>query len=93
VPSIRNSEISNTMTAKKQPKEHIERHKNGSVRARGQKAGDVLVGYWEWFRKDGTRMRSGSFQNGEQVGEWVTYDQHGKVYRVTHFKPKPKKKG
>ena len=46
----------------------------------------VATGYWEWFRKDGTRMRSGHFVNGEQVGEWTTYDKAGKVYKVTHFK-------
>ena len=48
----------------------------------------VMTGYWEWFRKDGTKMRSGSFENGEQVGEWTTYDQQGKVYKVTMMKPK-----
>lgn len=34
----------------------------------------VPTGYWEWFRKDGTKLRSGHFQDGEQVGEWITYD-------------------
>lgn len=27
----------------------------------------VCEGYWEWFRKDGTKMRSGHFQKGKQV--------------------------
>jgi hypothetical protein len=36
---------------------------------------DVLTGYWEWFRKDGTRMRTGYFENGKQLGDWMTYDE------------------
>ena len=41
------------------------------------------VGYWEWYRVDGTIKRSGHFRNGEPVGEWITYDKHGEVYKVT----------
>ncbi len=62
---------------------YTEYHKDGSVWAKGQKAGDIPVGYWEWFRIDGTRLRSGTFEAGEQVGEWITYDKAGKVYKVT----------
>ena len=80
------------MTPKKAAKKkHIVYHKDGSVWAKGQKAGDVCVGYWEWFRKDGTKMRSGYFENGVQIGEWTTYDHKGRVVKVTHFKPKAKK--
>ena len=53
--------------------------------------GDTPTGYWEWFRKDGTKLRSGYFEDGEQVGEWTTYDKDGKVYKVTEMKPKTKK--
>jgi antitoxin component YwqK of YwqJK toxin-antitoxin module len=48
----------------------------------------VLHGYWEWFRKDGTLMRSGFFDTGVQVGEWTTYDAKGNVYKVTKMRPK-----
>ena len=71
-------------------KEHIRYHKDGSVWAKGQTIDEVPTGYWEWFRKDGTKMRSGYFENGEQVGEWTTYDQSGQVYKVTKMKPKTK---
>ena len=47
---------------------------------------EVPRGYWEWFRKDGVRMRSGYFERGEQVGEWTTYDKKGAVYKVTTMK-------
>jgi antitoxin component YwqK of YwqJK toxin-antitoxin module len=46
----------------------------------------VPTGYWEWFRKDGTIMRSGYFRDGVQVREWTTYDKHGAVYKVTDMK-------
>ena len=72
-------------------KEHIEYHKDGSVWAKGQTANGVYVGYWEWFRLDGTRMRSGHLENGEQAGEWTTYDKKGQIYKVTKIKPKAKK--
>jgi antitoxin component YwqK of YwqJK toxin-antitoxin module len=70
-------------------KERIDRHKDGSVKAKGQVIDDVLTGYWEWFRKDGTKMRSGYFEDGKQVGEWTTYDAKGKVVKVTKMKSPP----
>lgn len=60
-------------------------HKDGSVRAKGWLRHGALDGYWEWFRKDGTKLRSGHFDNGERVGEWTTYDAKGEVYKVTRF--------
>lgn len=65
-------------------------HKDGSLWATGLMTDGVMDGYWEWFRKDGTKLRSGHFQNGEQVGQWVTYDRTGKEYKVTNMKPKVK---
>ena len=56
---------------------------NGFLKARGSMKAGALHGYWEWFRKDGTIMRSGNFKNGQNVGEWITYDSSGKVYKVT----------
>jgi antitoxin component YwqK of YwqJK toxin-antitoxin module len=76
--------------AKSKAKEHITYHKNGTVWARGQTIDEVPTGYWEWFRVDGTRLRSGTFEAGEQVGEWTTYDKDGKVYKVTTMRRKAK---
>ena len=56
------------------PIERIDRHNDGSIKAKGYTVEDVLTGYWEWFRKDGTKMRSGYFENGKQTGEWATYE-------------------
>lgn len=62
------------------------RHKDGSPWARGQTLDGLPTGYWEWFRKDGTRLPSGHFDKGEQVGEWTTYDAVGQVYKVTRMR-------
>ena len=61
-------------------------HKDGSLWARGQTVDDVPTGYWEWFRKDGTKLRSGFFERGEQVGDWTTYDAKGAPYKVTQIR-------
>jgi antitoxin component YwqK of YwqJK toxin-antitoxin module len=63
-------------------------HKDGSLWAKGQTLGGENHGYWEWFRKNGTKLRSGHFDMGKQVGEWTTYDKDGAPYKVTKMKPK-----
>ena len=72
-------------------KDQVVYHKDGTLWAKGKTVNGVPTGYWEWFRKTGTKLRSGYFESGEQVGEWTTYDQAGKVYKVTTMKRKPKK--
>ncbi len=73
--------------------EHVHHHRDGSIWARGEKTAEgVLTGYWEWFRKDGSKMRSGYFEDGEQAGEWTTYDRKGKVVKVTQMKGKGEQK-
>ena len=42
-------------------------------------------GYFEWFRKDGSKMRSGYFNKGKQVGEWTTFDKTGRIVKVTRM--------
>jgi len=71
----------------------IQYHKDGSLWAKGQTIGDILTGYWEWFRKDGTKLRSGTFKDGAQTGEWTTYDKKGRVYKITAMKPGLKSTG
>ncbi len=62
---------------------HTEYHKDGSVWAKGEMEDGKTEGYWEWFRKDGTKMRSGYFKKSQQVGEWITYDKKGNVVKKT----------
>ncbi|MDQ0063024.1 antitoxin component YwqK of YwqJK toxin-antitoxin module [Paenibacillus harenae] len=40
-------------------------------------------GYWEWYRADGSIKRSGYFDKGEPVGEWITYDSEGNKHKTT----------
>lgn len=68
--------------------QHVEYYKDGSVKGEGALIGGVMDGYWEWFRKNGVKLRSGYFTMGLQVGEWITYDQRGEVYKVTNFDKK-----
>jgi antitoxin component YwqK of YwqJK toxin-antitoxin module len=67
---------------------YIKYHKDGSVWAKGEMVDDSMEGYWEWFRKDGSRMRSGYFKAGQQVGEWTTYSKGGRVVKVTDMDKK-----
>ncbi len=67
-------------------KKYTQYHKDGSIWAKGQTQNDIPEGYWEWFRKDGSKLRSGHFKHGVQVGEWTTYDRNSTVYKVSIIK-------
>lgn len=63
----------------------IKYHANGKTRwSKGKIIDGRTDGYWEWYRLDGTLKRSGHFNMGEAVGEWITYDDKGKVYKITN---------
>ena len=63
----------------------IKYHANGVTRwSKGKLVDGLPDGYWEWYRIDGTIKRSGHFVLGEVVGEWITYDSQGTVYKVTN---------
>lgn len=64
----------------------VKLHKDGSIWATGQNLGGEMHGYWEWFRLDGTIMRSGSFDRGRQIGEWITYDAVGRPHKRTRMR-------
>lgn len=63
----------------------IKYHANGNtIWSKGKILDNKPHGYWEWYRVDGTLKRSGFFEKGEPIGEWVTYDKDGKVYKITN---------
>ncbi len=75
------------MPSKKTTKEkYVTYHNDGSLYAKGSTLDGQPDGYYEWFRKDGTKMRSGYFRKGKQIGEWTTYDRKGNVVKVTRMK-------
>lgn len=65
--------------------EYTTYHNDGTLWAKGVMDNDVMEDYWEWFRKDGSKMRSGYFRHGKQTGKWTTYDRAGKIVKVTDF--------
>ena len=64
-----------------------DRFADGSVKASGFELDGKLHGHWEWFRIDGSLMRSGEFDLGNQVGLWRTWDRAGRVVKETSFGP------
>jgi antitoxin component YwqK of YwqJK toxin-antitoxin module len=79
---------------KEMTEKYILHHKDGTLWASGALLNGKQHGYFEWFRKDGTKMRSGYFDHGQRTGKWTTYDQAGKAYKVTEVSPtlKPPKR-
>ena len=64
---------------------HVEHYGNGVVKLRGAHLGSEMHGPWEFFRLDGSLMRSGSFERGRQVGRWQTFDRAGGLVKETDF--------
>ena len=71
------------MTSKRVPA--IDHYDNGSARFRGANLDGKMHGPWKFFRRDGSLMRSGSFERGKQIGVWRTFDRTGKVVKETDF--------
>ena len=65
--------------------DYLEFYANGILKAKGKMKQGKMHGYWEWFRKDGTKLRSGSFKAGVQSGLWTTYNQEGRPYKKSNF--------
>jgi antitoxin component YwqK of YwqJK toxin-antitoxin module len=54
-------------------------YENGLPRFKGEYLAGEMHGPWEFYRKDGTLMRSGAFDKGTQIGIWRTYDREGNL--------------
>jgi antitoxin component YwqK of YwqJK toxin-antitoxin module len=65
----------------------IDHYDNGNIRFRGSLLGGEMHGAWEFFRKDGSLMRTGTFDRGRQVGVWRTFDRAGRVVKETDLGP------
>ena len=63
----------------------IEYYKNGGVKSKGKYKGKNMHGAWEFYRMDGTLMRSGAFKDGKQTGIWITFNSNGKKVKETNF--------
>ena len=60
-------------------------YENGLPRFKGDYLDDAMHGPWEFYRKDGSLMRSGEFDCGKQVGIWRTFDREGKLVSEKSF--------
>lgn len=67
------------------PTERVDTYADGSIKAKGHELDGQLHGRWEWFRQDGTLLRTGEFDRGIQVGTWGTYTRDGVLHKETHF--------
>jgi antitoxin component YwqK of YwqJK toxin-antitoxin module len=67
------------------PVPEVEYYANGRVKFRGFRLGGDLHGAWEWFRTDGSLMRTGQLDRGRQVGVWRTFDRSGRLVKKTDF--------
>jgi antitoxin component YwqK of YwqJK toxin-antitoxin module len=38
-------------------------------------------GYWKWYRKDGTKLKTGYFKEGKLAEEWMRYDKKGRLIK------------
>jgi antitoxin component YwqK of YwqJK toxin-antitoxin module len=66
-----------------EPVESIEHYDNGNLKLSGFHLDGEMHGAWSFYRRDGSLMRSGSFDRGRQVGVWRTHDRAGKVVSET----------
>ena len=58
---------------------------NGLPRFKGEYLDGKMHGYWEFFRKDGSLMRSGHFDREKQIGVWKTFARDGTLVKETNF--------
>lgn len=58
---------------------------DGGLKAKGGMKDGELHGAWQWWRQDGSLLRTGTFDRGRQVREWTTYDRAGIAVKVTDF--------
>jgi antitoxin component YwqK of YwqJK toxin-antitoxin module len=60
---------------------------HGRPKHRGFTLDGDMHGAWEFYRRDGSLMRSGEFDRGKQVGVWKTFDRSGGLVKETVFPP------
>ncbi|MFM6939191.1 MAG: toxin-antitoxin system YwqK family antitoxin [Rhodoluna sp.] len=58
---------------------------NGLPRFKGEYQDGLMHGYWEFYRKDGSLMRSGYFDRDQQVDAWKTFNRQGELVKETKF--------
>jgi antitoxin component YwqK of YwqJK toxin-antitoxin module len=70
---------------KREPVSETTFYANGRIKHRGAVLDGEMHGPSEFYRLDGSLMRSGSLDRGRQVGMWRTYDRAARVVKETTF--------
>ena len=73
------------MTQQSEPTPEIAYYANGKVKMKGLILDGEMHGDWEWYRTDGSVMRTGRFDRGRQVGTWRTFERTGRLVKETDF--------
>jgi antitoxin component YwqK of YwqJK toxin-antitoxin module len=76
------------MANKSEPVRHVEHYATGVVKMTGFHLDSEMHGAWEWYRTDGSVMRTGEFDRGKQIGRWRTFDRSGRIVKETQFAPR-----
>jgi hypothetical protein len=73
------------MSKPSEPVPDIACYATGAIQSRGFTLGADMHGAWEFFRKDGSVVRTGEFDRARQVGIWRTFDRTGRLVKETDF--------
>jgi antitoxin component YwqK of YwqJK toxin-antitoxin module len=73
------------VATKSEPIEQIVHYPTGIVKMKGLLLDGEMHGAWEWYRTDGTVMRTGEFDRGKQTGVWRTFERSGRVVKESDF--------
>jgi antitoxin component YwqK of YwqJK toxin-antitoxin module len=78
------------VSKKSAPVPQVETYKSGIVKMKGFHLDGEMHGEWEWYRTDGSIMRTGAFDRGRQIGVWRTFDRSGRIVKETDFSKRRK---
>jgi antitoxin component YwqK of YwqJK toxin-antitoxin module len=73
------------MTQRPEPEPEVALYADGTVKFKGFRLAGEMHGAWEWYRVDGSLMRTGGFDRGRQVGVWQTFDRSGRMVKESDF--------
>lgn len=73
------------MTDDGEPVEETVQYDNGRTKYTGFRLDGEMHGEWSWYRRDGSLMRTGALDRGQQVGTWRTFDRSGALLKETPF--------
>ncbi len=54
-------------------------YSDGSIHAIGKLKDGKREGYWKWYRRDATKLKTGYFVAGKLAKPWMKYDTKGKL--------------